>query len=170
MDSLGPLVVLYDHLERGDALSVEDIKAHVKVAISLMGNATAHINMERRKAVMSNMNEHVRPMAQGEFPDRGPALFGRDFANKAKAMADNIRALKAVAPKRKQFFPSSGGPAKRPRFSQQPLGHRANWGQPPYMQSAGSIFTRLGGPRGRGPRQPPFHQRGQPRAQSNPQK
>lgn len=170
MDSLSPLVVLYDQLDRGNALSVEDIKAHIKVAISLIGNATAHVNTERRKAVMANMNEHVCPMAQGEFPDRGPALFGRDFANKAKAMADNIRALKAVGPKRKHFFPSSGGPAKRSRFSQQPPGHRANRGQPPYMQSAGSILTRLGGPRSRGPRQPLFHQRSHSKTQTNPQK
>ena len=167
----GPLVALYERMEKGVDPPREDVLSHLKAAISLLGNATAQLNTERRKTVTSSLNEHICPMAKGKFPDRGTYLFRQDFTNKAKTRADSIKALKSVAPKWKQFFPTSGGSAKRPRFiNHHAPGHRTNWGQPPYTQSAGSIFSCLGGHSWNSQRQPPSVQTGRPRAQTNPQK
>ena len=64
--------------------------------VNLLGNASAHFNVERRKALMEHLNKDLKPLAEGEFPDKGANLFGEDFGKRAKSMADNIRALKGV--------------------------------------------------------------------------
>ena len=42
---------------------------------------------------MKHLNKDLKPLAEGEFPDRGAKLFGDDFGKRAKSMADNVRAL-----------------------------------------------------------------------------
>ena len=53
-----------------------------------------HFNVERRKAIMKHLNTDIKFLAETEFPDGGPYLFGEDFGKRAKAAADDIRALK----------------------------------------------------------------------------
>ena len=48
---------------------------------------------------MKYLNRYLKPLAEGLFPDRGPLLFGDDFASKAKSTADNVKALKGVVPR-----------------------------------------------------------------------
>ena len=64
--------------------------------LSLLGNASAHFNVERRKALMKDLNRDLKPLAEGEFPDAGANLLGEGFGIRANTMTDNIRALKGV--------------------------------------------------------------------------
>ena len=66
----------------------------LEAAISLTGNAAAHLSVEQRKALMKHLNKDLKPLAEGDFPHRGPLLFGESFASKAKSTEDNVKALK----------------------------------------------------------------------------
>ena len=45
---------------------------------------------------MKHLNTDIKFLAETEFPDGGPYLFGEDFGKRAKAAADDIRALKGI--------------------------------------------------------------------------
>ena len=76
----------------------------INSSLSLLGNASAHFNVERRKALMKHLNRDLRLLPEGEFPCRGDKIFGEDFA---KTMADNIHAFKEYNT-RTCFFSGSG--------------------------------------------------------------
>jgi len=106
MDSLGALLCLQEQLVEGKMSDPKQGRAAVKTSITLLGNAAAHFNLERRKSAMKHLNKDLQPLAKGSFPNRGPWLFGEDFGTKAKPMADSIRALKVTLGKRKTPFSS----------------------------------------------------------------
>ena len=60
--------------------------ALLETPIKLIGNAAAHLSMERRRTF------ELKPLV--DFSDQGPLLFGKDFASWAKFTADNFEALK----------------------------------------------------------------------------
>ena len=144
MDSLGAMLSLQEQLMEEKPTDLKDMRAAVKTSITLLGNAVAHFNLERRKCVMKHLNKDLQPLVKGAYPNRGPWLFGEDFGTKAKSMADSIKALKSTLGKRKAPFSNSGGPTKKQKYpSQNPRGRRM-YGVPPHQYSAGSIFQRLG--------------------------
>ena len=98
---------------------------------------------------MKHLNEEISPLAEEKFPNRGSYLFGEDFGHKAKAAADNMRALKGSQGKRsKPFFRESGNFTKKRKVFQ-PQSRRGAWGisGPTYSQT--SVLSRLGPPRPR---------------------
>ena len=66
-------------------------------AMSLLGNAATHILTERRKSLMKHLNKDLCPLGDGDFPNRGAYLFGEEFGARAKAVSDNIKALKGIS-------------------------------------------------------------------------
>lgn len=80
-----------------------------------MGNAVSHFNVDGRKVVMKHLNKDLQPLAKGTFPNRVPRLFGEDFGQKAKSIADIIKALKTSLGKQKNLFPDSGSSTKKQR-------------------------------------------------------
>ena len=52
-----------------------------KVALGLIGNASAHHAKERRKKVLKDMNKDVMPLAEEDelFPEVAPLQFGEGF-------------------------------------------------------------------------------------------
>ena len=80
---------------------------------------------------MKHLNNDLKPLAESDYPDRGPLLFGEGFAGRAKAAADGIKALKG-AQSNKIFFGSGGITSPRspqsvvqPKFPQASI--QASW-------------------------------------------
>ncbi len=48
----------------------------VKCSLSLLGNASADSNVERRKLILKHLIRDLKPLAKAEFPDRS-SLFVR---------------------------------------------------------------------------------------------
>ena len=137
MDGMGPLIFLYEQLHKNEPLDSDTLKAAVKCSLSLMANASAHFSTERRKCIMKHLNNDLKPLAEGQFPDRGPYLFGEGFGARAKATADSIKALKGVQAQKR--FSGSGDSKFKPQS------RRQQWGvSSPSFQK--SVFKRLGAP------------------------
>ena len=107
----------------------------VRASLQLLGNASAHFNVERQKEVMKHLNNDIKFLAETEFPQSGPYLFGDDFETKAKTAADNIRALEGIQSNKNRFF-GTGGPNKKAKSTSQ--GHRTNWGVFPHFTNQSS--------------------------------
>ena len=142
LDAMGPMIWLLDQLDQGKVIDPKPGEGAIKASISLLSNASAHFNLERRKALIKHLNRDLQPLAEGEFPDRGVYLFGEDFGKQAKSMSDNIKALKGVQPKRQGLFSRSGGPNKR--YPPKPQGRRPSWGN--QLAAERSVFQRLDTP------------------------
>ena len=77
LDALGPMVWLHEQMLSEGEVDPTKAKEAVEASIALLGSATAHFSMECRKSVMKHMNKDLRPLCEGDFPKRGPHLFGR---------------------------------------------------------------------------------------------
>ena len=75
MDSLGPLLSLLGQAKEGK-LTVKELVALLEAAIIRLGNAAAHLSMERRKSLMKYLNRDLNPIAEGYFPDGPPCCLG----------------------------------------------------------------------------------------------
>ena len=89
-------------MEQGH-LEDEVCKKAACASLHLLGNVSAHFSVERRKEVMKHLNNDIKFLAETEFPQSGPYLFGDDFETKAKTAADNIRALKGLQSNKNHF-------------------------------------------------------------------
>ena len=95
MDAMGPLTWLCDKMHQG-SVSEDNVRNAIHSSTSLLGNASAHFNVQRRKAIMKHLNADIKHLAEAEFPDKGPYLFGEDFGRRTKAAAEDVRALKGI--------------------------------------------------------------------------
>ena len=64
---------------------------------------------------MKHLNTDIKFLAETEFPDGGPYLFGKDFGKRAKTAADDIRALKGIQLKGNRFS-GSGDSNKKTKY------------------------------------------------------
>jgi len=137
-DAMAPIAWLRDQISQNE-VDEETARSALDTALQLLGNASAHFNVERRKEVMKHLNSDLKYLAAKEFPQGGSSLFGEDFGSKAKAAVEDIKALKGVQSNKSRFF-GYGGPKRRTKSTSQ--GHRSNWGvtQP----TNNSVFHRLG--------------------------
>lgn len=78
--------------------------------------------------------------AEGDFPDQGPLLFGKDFASKAKSTAHNVKGF--IPRKTSKGF--SGGRDQNKRKLFQPQGRCQYWGTQHHVAGQRfSVFNRL---------------------------
>ena len=141
MDSLGPLITVLSHVKKGKC-TAKDLISPLEAAINLTGNAAAHMSVERRKSLMRHLNGDLKPLAEGDFPDRGLLLFVESFASKAKSTADNVKALKGFIQKKPlKGFSESGSQNKRKSYFP-PQGRRTSWGTQKHFQRL-SVLNRL---------------------------
>jgi len=94
-DAMAPIAWLQEQMLQGEVDKESATKA-LDVVLELLGNASAHFYVERRKEVIKHLNSDLKYLAVKEFPQSGFSLFGEDFRNKAKIAVDNIRALKGI--------------------------------------------------------------------------
>ena len=140
MDGMGPIVWLWNQMQQG-GVEEDCARKALQASLLLLGNASSHFNVERRKAIMKHLNADIRHLAEAEFPDSGPYLFGEEFGKRAKATAEDIRALKGAQVKGGTRFSGSGGSNQRKWFT--PQSRRHSWG---ITQSQKSVFSRLDRP------------------------
>ena len=62
-----------------------------QTALKLLGNASCHLSMERRKNVLSDLNPSLKDMAEEDklYREVAPNLFGEGFSRKAKRETRN---------------------------------------------------------------------------------
>ena len=103
LDMVTPLVALLETAEGGE-LKSEDTVAAVQSALYFLGNAHQHMNQERHKKVLMNLNPALKSMANDEkiFKATAPMLFGDEFAAKATDRVEQLKAITKVTTKPEQ--------------------------------------------------------------------
>ena len=92
--SHGVLLHVLHRVKKGKCRTKE-LVALLETAIRLTGNAAAHLSMERRKALLKHLHSDLKSLAEGDFSDHCPLLFGKDFASKANPQPTMSKLLKA---------------------------------------------------------------------------
>ena len=103
LDVVTPFTALLETVEDGE-LKSEDTVAAVRSALYFLGNAHQHMNLERRKKVLMNLNPALKSMANDEktFKAAAPMLFGNEFAAKATDRVEQLKAITKVTTKPEQ--------------------------------------------------------------------
>lgn len=79
MDAIGPLTWLCDKMHQG-SVSDDSTRNAIHSSMSLLGNASAHFNVERRKAIMKHLNADIR----SRIPRQRPIPLWRRFWKKSQ--------------------------------------------------------------------------------------
>ena len=96
MDALGPLLMVLTKTKTGKC-TMKELVSPLEAAIMLAGNAAAQLSLERSRALLKHMNTGLKSLAEGDFPERGPLLFGNGFDGVAKTTVDNVKALSGTS-------------------------------------------------------------------------
>jgi len=101
LDAANPLVYVLEKAEELE-LPAEVISA-VQTSLQLLGNASAQSTIERRKAVLTQMNSQLKTLVRdADFKEAAPLLFGDNFATLAKERLEAAAALKRTLTTEKQ--------------------------------------------------------------------
>ena len=87
----------------------------VHASLQLLGNVSAHFNVERWKEVTKHLSNDIKFLAETEFSQSSPYLFGDNFGTKAKTVADNITSepSKVYNPTTRTVFSVLAAPTRR---------------------------------------------------------
>ena len=66
---MGPLVWMLYQFQQGNEVDPKVGKGAIKSSLNLLGNASAHFSVERRKAIMKHLKKDLKPMAENEFSE-----------------------------------------------------------------------------------------------------
>ena len=111
LDSMGPVAMLFEHIygflaeaKPGENVilsyeQMKDLGAITSNAIRLLGNASALLSKERRKAVLNKINSKgtLSSLASEEFPQAGKSLFGEGFEARIKTRSETAKTLLSAA-------------------------------------------------------------------------
>ena len=102
LDAVAPLV----HILQKGLLTPEVAMKAAKVALGLIGNASAQQAKEQRKNVLKDMNKDVMPLAEedDQFQGAAPLLFGEGFEKKMKEHVDAVRCLRKAGKPTESHF------------------------------------------------------------------
>ena len=127
LDAAIPLVNILESARSG-SLNTRDAAEAAQQALKLLGNASAHISVERRRKASSCLNKELAPLVadEGTFKDAAPYLFGDSFQRKMKDHMEAIRNLKQSLSSysRHQYFQRSHPPQSRGGGSHRGRGQR----------------------------------------------
>ena len=127
----------------------------VQTALKLLGNASCHLAMERRRNVLTDLNPNLKDMAEEDklFRDAAPNLFGEGFSKKAKERDEELKVLKSAKqmPKKtanwrnrdNQFFQGRRSYAQATRGGGAFRGHNKQFVRPRPYQLRGKAQTNL---------------------------
>ena len=92
LDAVNPLVYV---LERTEELELPaEVIAAVQTSLQLLGNASAQNTIDRRKAILTQMNSRLKSLVRdADFKEAAPLLFGDNFATLAKERLEAAAAL-----------------------------------------------------------------------------
>ena len=121
LDTLALLVDIAEETQRG-SLTVEKAAESARAAITLLGNASAHISRERQKKAVKCFSSKVHLLAEDEdiFVSAAPLLLGKLFETKMKEYLESLKCLSSQSKTGKNFYksrpqPSQGGGSFRGR-------------------------------------------------------
>ena len=120
LDALGPISQLFEHIfgilcqcKPGDTIDltyeqISELGGLSSSAIRLLGNTSALLSQERRKAVLQKINSQgtLISLASEEFPQAGRHLFGEGFEERIRTRSETAKTLLQAASvgNRKQPF------------------------------------------------------------------
>ena len=120
LDALGPISQLFEHIfgilsqvKPGDTIDLtyeqfSELGSLSSSAIRLLGNTSALLSQERRKAVLQKINSQgtLISLASEEFPQAGRNLFGEGFEERIRTRSETAKTLRQAASvgSRKQPF------------------------------------------------------------------
>ena len=132
LDSMGLVAMLFEHIygflaeaKPGENVilsyeQMKDLGAITSNAIRLLGNASALLSKERRKAVLNKINSKgtLSSLASEEFLQAGKSLFGEEFEARIKTRSETAKTLVSAASvgqhsRPAQFFRGRTTPFKR---------------------------------------------------------
>ena len=94
LDAAGHLAAILESKARGN-FNLDSVVDAVHTALKLLGNASCHSAVERRKNLLSDLNPNFKDMAEEDevFKSLAPQLFGDGLSMKAKERDDELNAL-----------------------------------------------------------------------------
>ena len=94
LDAVGPLSTILEEAAKG-TLSVKTATEAAQTALKFLGNASMHMNRERRRIAIEAMNPSLTDLAEDDeaFTKAAPLLFGEGFAKKAKERDEELKCL-----------------------------------------------------------------------------
>ena len=94
LDAVGPLTHILEEAAKGELTQKTALEA-AQTALKLLGNASVHVNRERRKNALQNMNSRLVDMADDDivYKCAAPALFGEGFCKRAKERDEELKCL-----------------------------------------------------------------------------
>ena len=139
LKAAGPLVACLEKAHEGN-LSLQEAIPMLQSSLMLMGDASQHQSVMRRKDILHHLNPQLKKlMNEGDFAGTQPFLFGEDFGVKAKEKLDAAAALRKVVyqqPARGKSGFQAGYPRKFNRG--QGGGRRNNSGPGRYQKRSGN--------------------------------
>jgi len=120
LSAVAPLAAGLQDIEDGKG-DIQDAAKAMQAALMFLGNASQHHAVQRRQAVLQQLNPQLKSLIKDEdFKDAPPYLFGEHFASVAKERLEAAAVLKkSVATGSKQGFQRS-----HPQNYSQPWGRR----------------------------------------------
>ena len=107
LDAVAPIVAVVQDIEDGKVETTEIVKA-LQTALLFLGNASQHHAVQRRQAILQQLNPQLKSLIKDEdFVDAPPYLFGERFAALAKERLEAAAVLKktvATSTSTKQGF------------------------------------------------------------------
>ena len=111
LDIMGPVAMLFEHVygfiaetKPGEYMipsyeQMKDLGVIISNAIRLLGNASALLSKERRKAVLNKINSKgtLSSLASEEFPQAGKFLFGDGFEARIKTRSEIAKTFLSAA-------------------------------------------------------------------------
>ena len=135
LDTLGPVSQLFEHIfgmlsqcQPGKTIDLtyeqlNELGSITSNAIRLLGNTSALLSQERRKAVLQKINSQgtLASLASEEFPQAGRSLFGEGFEERIRTRSETAKTLlqaASVGNRKQQFFSRPHHPI--PQVSREP--------------------------------------------------
>ena len=104
LDATAPLTSIVEKADAGEIDQAEAIQG-IRAALVLMGNASQHHAIQRRKAILQHLNPQLKSLVKDEdFTTAAPFLFGPNFGEIAKERLEAAALIQKTQPKPQQNF------------------------------------------------------------------
>ena len=103
LDAAAPLAAIIEKTDAGEINQDEAIQG-IRAALVLMGNASQHHAIQRRKAILQHLNPQLKGLVKDEdFATSAPFLFGPDFGEIAKRRLEAAALIQKTQAKPQNF-------------------------------------------------------------------
>jgi len=104
LDATAPLTAIIEKTDAGEIDQADAIQG-IRAALVLMGNASQHHAIQRRKAILQHLNPQLKSLVKDEdFATAAPFLFGPSFREIAKERLEAAALIQKTQSKTQQNF------------------------------------------------------------------